>query len=211
MRRNVWKDIANLRIKQLNNYFKSQRHAWMTIILKTKKMDLLENYLLFAHKLFWNVCIWLVLVGPIFFVVCEQTNLHVLSLSGRELVTNVWRVWSRTFIAHVNSNNNVMWVILQNNADWDCFKTLWLRWRSWRFEIHFWRNILCFWKSHISSTKLDVQETNCVSHSSTESLIISLDTAPRLKGLPALELWDLIVSVLGKCFSCFRWIGATWE
>ena len=33
-----------------------------------------------------------------------------------------------------------------------------------------------------------------VSHSSTESEIISLDTGLRLDGIPALELWDLIVS-----------------
>ena len=31
-----------------------------------------------------------------------------------------------------------------------------------------------------------------------ESEIISLDTGLRLDGLPALELWDLIVSVLGN-------------
>ena len=37
-----------------------------------------------------------------------------------------------------------------------------------------------------------------VSHSSTESEIISLDTGLRLDGLPALELWDIIVSVLGN-------------
>ena len=37
-----------------------------------------------------------------------------------------------------------------------------------------------------------------VSHSSTESEIISLDTGLRQDGLPALELWDLIVSVLGN-------------
>ena len=37
-----------------------------------------------------------------------------------------------------------------------------------------------------------------VSHSSTESEIISLDAGLRLDGLPALELWDLIVSVLGN-------------
>ena len=37
-----------------------------------------------------------------------------------------------------------------------------------------------------------------VYHSSTESEIISLDTGLRLDGLPALELWDLIVSVLGN-------------
>ena len=37
-----------------------------------------------------------------------------------------------------------------------------------------------------------------VSHSSTESEIISLDTGLRLDGLHALELWDLIVCVLGN-------------
>ena len=37
-----------------------------------------------------------------------------------------------------------------------------------------------------------------VSHSSTESEIISLDAGLRLDGLLALELWDLIVSVFGS-------------
>ena len=37
-----------------------------------------------------------------------------------------------------------------------------------------------------------------VSHSSTESEIISLDTGLRLDGLLSLELWDLIISVLGN-------------
>ena len=36
------------------------------------------------------------------------------------------------------------------------------------------------------------------SHSSTESEIISLDAGLRLDGIPALDLWDLIVSVLGN-------------
>ena len=39
-----------------------------------------------------------------------------------------------------------------------------------------------------------------VSHISTESEIISLDTGLRLDGLLALELWDLIVSVFGHIF-----------
>ena len=39
------------------------------------------------------------------------------------------------------------------------------------------------------------KKQSAVSHSSTESEIISLDTGLRLDGLPALELWDLIVSV----------------
>ena len=37
-----------------------------------------------------------------------------------------------------------------------------------------------------------------VSHSSTESDIVSLDAGLRLDGNIALDLWDLIVSVLGN-------------
>ena len=37
-----------------------------------------------------------------------------------------------------------------------------------------------------------------VSHSSTESEVISLDAGLRLDGIPALDLWDLIVLVFGN-------------
>ena len=42
------------------------------------------------------------------------------------------------------------------------------------------------------------KKQTAVSHSSTETEIISLDTGLRLDGLLALELWDLIVSVFGS-------------
>ena len=42
------------------------------------------------------------------------------------------------------------------------------------------------------------KKQTAVSHSSTESEIFSLDTGLRLDGLLALEVWDLIVSVLGN-------------
>ena len=42
------------------------------------------------------------------------------------------------------------------------------------------------------------KKQTAVSHSSTEAEIISLDTGLRLDGLLALELWDLIASVLGN-------------
>ena len=35
-----------------------------------------------------------------------------------------------------------------------------------------------------------------VSHSSTESEIISLDANLRMDGLPALDLWDIVIDVL---------------
>ena len=58
---------------------------------------------------------------------------------------------------------------------------------------------LCIFGSHtfVPMSWMCKKQTS-VSHSSTESEIISLDTGLRLDGLPALELWDLIVSVLGN-------------
>ena len=44
------------------------------------------------------------------------------------------------------------------------------------------------------------EKQTSVSHSSTESEIISLDTGLRLDGLLAVELWDLIVSVFGNIY-----------
>ena len=42
------------------------------------------------------------------------------------------------------------------------------------------------------------EKQTSVSHSSKESEIISLDAGLRLDGVPALDLWDLIVAVLGN-------------
>ena len=99
----------------------------------------------------------------------------------------------------MDTDNIVMWVTLPNNADWDCFKTLTSR------ETLKIRNLLqveqtlCMFGSHtfVPISWMCKRQT-AVCHSSTESDIISLDTGLRLDGLPALELWDLIVSVLGN-------------
>ena len=54
----------------------------------------------------------------------QWISLQVPSQNGPRLVTNAWIDWFRIFIILVNTDNVVMWVILPNNADWDCFKTL---------------------------------------------------------------------------------------
>ena len=64
---------------------------------------------------------------------------------------------------------------------------------------------LCIFGSHtFVPISWMCKKQTAVSHSSTESEIISLDTGLRLDGLPALELWDLIVSVFGSGLSNFR-------
>ena len=91
-----------------------------------------------------------------------------------------------------------MWETLQNNADWDCFKTLILR-EILRIKNQLLEEHCAFLGSHtfVPISWMCKKQTS-VSHSSTESEIISLDAGLRLDGLLALEFWDLIVSVLGN-------------
>ena len=49
------------------------------------------------------------------------------------------------------------------------------------------------WKQNICASQLDVQQPS-VSH--TESDILSLDAGLRMDGLPALDLWDIVIEVL---------------
>ena len=57
-----------------------------------------------------------------------------------------------------------------------------------------------FWKSYICSNKLDVQETNFSFSQFNRIRNHFLDAGLRLDvdGIPARELWDLIVAVLGN-------------
>ena len=83
-----------------------------------------------------------------------------------------------------------MWEILLNNADREYFKTLTSR------EILKIQNPLRgehYVFSAVTHFSWMCKKQTSVSHSSTESEIISLDTGLKLDGLPALELWDLIV------------------
>ena len=87
----------------------------------------------------------------------------------------------------MTTNNTVMWETLPNNADWDCFKTPILQSGV----------TLCILGSHtfVPISWMCKKQTS-VSHSSAESEIISLDAGLRLDGKPALDSWDLIVSVI---------------
>ena len=110
-------------------------------------------------------------------------------------VTNAWIDWYLTFMTHGNINSIGMWVILPNNAGWDCFETPILQ------EIRRTQNQHqvehCVFGSHtfVPISWMCKKQTS-VSHSSTESEIIYLDAGLRLDGIHALDLWDLIVATL---------------
>ena len=92
----------------------------------------------------------------------------------------------------------VVWEILVSNADWDCFRTLTLR-EIWKIQNPLLEEHYVFSAAtHLFQQVGCAKKQTSVSHSSTESEVVSLDTGLRLDGLPALELWDLIVSVFGN-------------
>ena len=187
-------NFASWQTQRRSNFSKYQLHALMTIISKKKKWNLLENCHKYAPKLFWNAYTWHVLEDPIF---CGQwTNLHDRSQTGPKPVTNDYLVWSLIFITRVNTNDVVMWETLPNNADWDCFKTPILQ-EILRIQNPLLEEHCAFlWSHTFVPISWMCEKQTSVSHSLTESGIISLDAGLRLDGKPALDLWGLIVAVL---------------
>ena len=97
---------------------------------------------------------------------------------------------------HINSI--VMWETLLNNSDWTVFNT-----PIFAGDLEDSKSTsggtLCIFGSHtFVPISLMCKKQTSVSHSSTDSEIISLDAGLRLDGIPALDLWDLIVAVLGN-------------
>ena len=205
MQRNVWSDIVSWQTTRLNNSTKYLLPVSMTTTSKKKKWNLLENCHKYAPKLFWNAYTWHELEDLRFYG--QWTNLHDRLQNGPKPETNAWIVWYLTSITHVNTNSIVMWVTLQNNAGWDCFKTPILQ------GILKTQNLLraehcALWSQTFVPISWMCKKQTSVSHSSTESEIISLDAGLRLDGVPALDLWDLNVLVLGNTTQNHDW---TWQ
>ena len=98
----------------------------------------------------------------------------------------------------MNTKNIVMWEILLSNADWDCFKTPIFAGYLEDSKSTSGGTLSVFGSHTFVPICWMCKKQIVVSHSSTESEMISLDCGLRLDELPALELWDLIVSVLGN-------------
>ena len=75
----------------------------------------------------------------------------------------------------MNTDNIVMWVILLNNADWDCFKTLTLQEILRIQNLHQVEHCAIFGSHAFVPISWMCKKQTAVSHSSTESEIISLD------------------------------------
>ena len=157
MQRSVWNDIVSWRTRRRNNSTKYLLHALRTTISKKKKRHLLEIFQKYALKLFWNAFSWHELEDQIF---CGQWKNLVDGLqNGPKLVTNAWIDWFHIFIIRVNTGQFCHVGNSAKQCRLGLASRLWLRGRSWRFKIHFWRNIVRFGKSYVRSNKLDVKSS----------------------------------------------------
>ena len=94
-----------------------------------------------------------------------------------------------------NSNNIVMWETQHNSVDWDSFKILVLpvTWKT--RNQHRAESYALFGSRTFVPMSWMCKKQTSVSHTSTEAEIISLDSGPRMDGIPALDLWNLVFEV----------------
>ena len=89
-----------------------------------------------------------------------------------------------------------MWETRHNIVDWVCFKTQTLL-EILRTQHQPQEVVLCILGSRtFVPVRWMCKKQTSVSHSSTESEIISLDAGLRMDGLLALDLWDMVIEVL---------------
>ena len=102
----------------------------------------------------------------------------------------------------MTTNNFVMWETLPNNCRLGLFQD-----SDFAGDLEDSKSTsagtLCIFGSHtfVPISWMCKKQTS-VSHSSTESEIISLDARLRLDGKPTLDLWDLIVAFHGNTNQC---------
>ena len=191
MPRNLWNDIVSWRTKRLNNSLKYQLLALTTIISKKKKnWNPWENCQKYALRLSLNACTWHELEDPIFYG--QWTNLHDRS----HHVANDYLVWSLKFIIHVITNNIVMWENTAKQCRLGLFQDSDLQEILRIQNLHQVEHCGIFGSHTFVPISWMCKKQTSVSHSSTEAEIMSLDAGLRLDGIPALDLWDLIVPVL---------------
>ena len=180
--RNLCNDFANLRIKQLSNFSKSQSHAWMTVNLKKKKMSQ------------WGELS----------TVCSHIVLKCLYLARTGRLDNLWSVnklaraltkWTKSCdkrLARLISYNHHTSEFRQychvGNTAQQCrlglFQDSDIVGEDSKSTSG---GVLCIFGSHtfVPISWMCRKQTS-VSHGSTEAAIISLDAGSRMDGIPAL-------------------------
>ena len=100
-----------------------------------------------------------------------------------------------SFIRHVIADDIVLSVMQLNIANWIHFKTQIFQ-DTEDPKINLWVILVYLRKANIRSHKLMCKKQTSVSQSSTESKIMSLDAGLTMDGIPAFDLWGMVIDVL---------------
>ena len=117
----------------------------------------------------------------------SQQSGTIVSQNGLKHVTDDWHDKFPAFISRVNTANIVMWAMRLNIVDWGYFKIQTLQ-EILKTQNQHQAEFFCIFGSRtfVPISWMCKKQTS-VSHSSTESEIISLDAGLRMDGSPALD------------------------
>ena len=195
MQRNVWNDIVSWQTRRLNNSTKYLLHALMTTTSKKRKKSVGELSNTFSQIVL--KCLYLARIGR-----------PDILWSVNKLARSITK-WTKAFdkrldrlISYIHHTCEYKQYCQVGNTAKQCRLGLFQD-SDFAGDLEDSKSTsggtLCIFGSHtFVPISWMCKKQTAVSHSSTESEIISLDTGLRLDSLPALELWDLIVSVLGN-------------
>ena len=195
MRKSVWNDIVSWRVRRLSNSTKYLLHASKTTTSKKKKKSVGELS---------NTCSQIVLKC----LYRARIGRPDILWSVNEPVRSITK-WTKAcdkrlnrLISYIHHTSEYKQYCHVGNTAKQCRLGLFQD-SGFAGDLEDSKSTsggtLCIFGSHtfVPISWMCKKQTS-VSHSSTESEIISLDTGLRLDVLPALELWDLIVSVFGN-------------
>ena len=159
VQRNAWKNVANLQIKQLNSYTKSQRHAWMTIMWKKKIVGSVGELSKVYSQIVLKCLYWGRIGGPDLLMSVNKLASAIIKWT-RQLLTELFsfdllhssHMWIQTMLSCVKYSTTMQIKIVSR------FR---LCRKLGRFKINIRWTFVHFWKSNICTNKLDVQETDC--------------------------------------------------
>ena len=193
-RESALKDVVSWQTKRQSSCTMSQVLAWMITTSRRKSWKRMKKCTEYARRCSWNASIWHELVDLTFFG--QWTNLLEQSHNGQESVTNAEPVWFHSFITQMTTDNIVMWVIQAQHCRLGLFQDSDFAGDLEDSNSTSGENLMYLWKWNICSHGRLCKKRTSVSHSSTESEVISLEAGLRMDCIRALVLWDVVIEVL---------------
>ena len=182
--RSAWKDVASWRIRQRNNYTESQRHALEEENGSVGELSTVCSQIVLK-------CLYLARIGSLWsvnklaYAVTKWKKARYKRLA--RLISCIHHTCEYRQHCYVGNTAQHCRLGLFQDSDFagdleDSKSTS--------------GRILCIFGSHtfVPISWMCKKQTS-VSHSSAEAEIISLDASLRMDGIPALDLWDLVIEV----------------